>query len=671
LDALGPASDVYSLGATLYCLLTGQPPFAGQDAEAVLRRVQRGDFPPPRAVTAGVPAALEAVCLKAMALLPADRYESARALADDIEHWLADEPVSAHREPWPARLARWGRRHRPLVAAALALLLTAVAALAAGIVALNREKQRTEQALAAESQARKRTREALDAMSSQVIEDWLARKDKLEPAQRAFLEKALAYYETFAEESGAGEEVRRGVADAHLRVGKIRYRLGQHPGAEAAYRRARELFGSLAADFPAVPEYRREQAASVNSLGILLWHTGRPKEAEASYREALDLLKSLAADYPAEPRYRQELAQGQLNLGTLLKDVGRAREAEAAYTDARDLFRRLAADFPREPRYRELLAGTQNNLAVLLQSTGRTREAEGPCRDALALYQALAADFPAVPEYRQELAAAHNNLSVVLRDTGRPREAEAAGRDGLEIYRRLAADFPAVPQYRRELAASHYNLGTLLAITGRPGEAEAAFGDALGIQKRLAADFPNVPEYRAQVANTLDGLAELARGRKDFPSARRLLEQARAEVQAALDANALDPFFHAVFCENRQLLAATLLDLGDHTAAAEAAAELTRVAFDPAGNAFKAAEFFARCVPLAEKDARLLEGKRKELAKSYADQALAALRQAVGKGYRDAANLKKDPDLDPLRGRDDFQKLLAEVAARAEPKKGP
>ena len=86
LDRLGAASDVYSLGATLYCLLAGKAPFEGRDVGAVLQKVQRGDFPPPRQVRPGVPAALEAVCLKAMALRPEDRYPSPRALADDIKH---------------------------------------------------------------------------------------------------------------------------------------------------------------------------------------------------------------------------------------------------------------------------------------------------------------------------------------------------------------------------------------------------------------------------------------------------------------------------------------------------------------------------------------------------------------------------------------------------------
>ncbi|HEY7157328.1 MAG TPA: serine/threonine-protein kinase [Gemmataceae bacterium] len=140
LDRLGPASDVYSLGATLYCLLTGKPPFEGVEVGEILQRVQCGDFPSPRAVKPEVPAALEAVCRKAMALRPEDRYASPRALAADVERWLADEPVSAWREPWRLRVGRWSRRHRTLVAtAATAMLLTVLAALA-GAWWLDRER---------------------------------------------------------------------------------------------------------------------------------------------------------------------------------------------------------------------------------------------------------------------------------------------------------------------------------------------------------------------------------------------------------------------------------------------------------------------------------------------------------------------------------------------------
>jgi eukaryotic-like serine/threonine-protein kinase len=108
LERLGPASDVYSLGGTLYTLLTGKPPVDAVDVGEMLRKVQLGEVVPPRQAKPGTPPALEAVCRKAMALRPEDRYDSALALAADVEHWLADEPVVAFRESALARLRRWG-----------------------------------------------------------------------------------------------------------------------------------------------------------------------------------------------------------------------------------------------------------------------------------------------------------------------------------------------------------------------------------------------------------------------------------------------------------------------------------------------------------------------------------------------------------------------------------
>jgi WD40 repeat protein/tRNA A-37 threonylcarbamoyl transferase component Bud32 len=139
-DLLGPATDVYGLGATLYCLLTGKAPVEGGDLGEVLQRVQKGSFRLPRAVDGRIAAPLDSICAKAMALAPHDRYASAKDLAEDLEHWLADEPVRAYPEPGRARLARWGRRHKPAVAGAVALLLTAVVALSLGVVLLGRAK---------------------------------------------------------------------------------------------------------------------------------------------------------------------------------------------------------------------------------------------------------------------------------------------------------------------------------------------------------------------------------------------------------------------------------------------------------------------------------------------------------------------------------------------------
>jgi eukaryotic-like serine/threonine-protein kinase len=297
LDELSPASDVYSLGATLYMLLVGKPAFGGEDMGALLRRVQKGEFLTPRQVNRQVPPALEAVCLKAMALAAGARYTTPRTLADDIEHWLADEPVAVYREALPARLRRWSRRHKAKVSAAVALLLTAVVGLAVGLVAVDQEQRRTQkalgavdqeqgrkqQALAAEQRRRQQARQALDAMSSAIIDEWLGKQKELLPEHRAFLQQALHFYEEFAQETAQDEEARAGVAAASLRVSGIYNQLGQAGAAEAGYRQSAQLYRVLAADFPNRPDYRYELAGCHSALGILLNDTGRTLEADTAY----------------------------------------------------------------------------------------------------------------------------------------------------------------------------------------------------------------------------------------------------------------------------------------------------------------------------------------------------------------------------------------------------
>jgi tetratricopeptide (TPR) repeat protein len=132
LDQIGVATDVFGLGATLYAILVGKPPYQDTSVPGVLAKARAATFEPPRRRVRSTPAALEAICLKAMAREPADRYPDALALARDVENWLAGERVNAWREPWLVSLRRFLRRRQPLVAA---LSLAAVLVPAAIIVA--------------------------------------------------------------------------------------------------------------------------------------------------------------------------------------------------------------------------------------------------------------------------------------------------------------------------------------------------------------------------------------------------------------------------------------------------------------------------------------------------------------------------------------------------------
>ena len=201
LERLGPRSDVYSLGATLYCLLTGKPPFEGEDVGEILRKVQRGDFVPPRQLESSLDAALEAVCLKAMANQPGDRYPSCRAMAEDVEWWMADEPVSACGRASTREPLRWLTQHRTGVTGAAAAGLAGVVGLSAVLAV----QARANVALAdknaalgtANAKIEARYNLAVDAIMTfhtGVSEDFLLKEAKFKELRDRLLKSASDFY---------------------------------------------------------------------------------------------------------------------------------------------------------------------------------------------------------------------------------------------------------------------------------------------------------------------------------------------------------------------------------------------------------------------------------------------------------------------------------------------
>ncbi|MEM7316708.1 MAG: serine/threonine-protein kinase, partial [Planctomycetota bacterium] len=164
IDQLDARSDIYSLGATLYTILTGRTPFTNSDPD-VLRDVQRGDFPPPTSVRTGIPRPLVSICSKAMGKSHSDRYATAKELADDIERWLADEPVMAHLDSLPEKFNRQYRKNRTAFVVGSVLLFL----LAAGLFASNQIVKKTNISLAEEvEKSRSMATEVLDISMSAI-----------------------------------------------------------------------------------------------------------------------------------------------------------------------------------------------------------------------------------------------------------------------------------------------------------------------------------------------------------------------------------------------------------------------------------------------------------------------------------------------------------------------
>ena len=232
-DQLGPASDIYGLGAILYTILAGSAPFAGSLSDHTRQQIIIGQFRPPRQVNPQVPPALDAVCRKAMAVDPNRRYGTARELADEIEAWLADEPVRAWREPWRVRAGRWMRRHQTITGAGLAAVFVATISLTVGTLLLARanERERTAKLLAErqEQQARQNfqmARDAVDKYLTRVSEDRRLKVHDLESLRRDLLETAQAFYEQFITQQSDNPDLKAASAWSHYRLAMITAEIG-------------------------------------------------------------------------------------------------------------------------------------------------------------------------------------------------------------------------------------------------------------------------------------------------------------------------------------------------------------------------------------------------------------------------------------------------------------
>jgi serine/threonine-protein kinase len=571
-DQLGPASDIYSLGATLYVLLTGKVAYEDATVFSLLEKVRRGDFLSPRAVNPTVPPTLDAICMKAMALKPEDRYPAARALGDDIEHWLADEPVSAYREPLGARLVRWARRHRTTVAGLAGLLLTAVVALAVSTVLVSREQMRTmEQRRQAEENFQTALR-AVNDMLTEVAQEQLANEPRMEKKRRVLLAKAQAYYQQFLEGRSSDPHLRKETALASKRLADISRQLGESEAAREGYGKAIALLTPLAASHPGEPTYRQALGESYCNLGEVLRITSRTADASKAYQQALDVQTKLTTDFPDRPDVRQELALTWNNLGILRKDTQQATDAEAAFGQAIDLLTKLTAENPNDPKnpeYRQYLARAYLNLGPVLRFAGQSQKAEETYQKAIALQNGLVEQDPLSPAYRHELGVSYINLGFLLQASDRYPEAEKAHRSALDLFGTLVVQFPNVPVYRKELANSYNNLAFVLARTGNLPAAEENWRQSLRLFEKLVADYRDVPDYEGGRGKALGNLGWLCLQQKQYLNARTYLEEGIHHVKIALKSNAANPGYRATLRDQYDSLIKTLTALGKDEDAAE------------------------------------------------------------------------------------------------------
>jgi serine/threonine protein kinase len=544
-DQIDTRTDLYGLGAILFEILANRPPAQGTTLEAIYQNVAAGRIPRAREVDLTVPAALDAICAKALSLNRDDRYASASALADEVRRWLIDEPVSVYRDPLTVRLTRWGRKHRTLVTSAAAVLLVAVASFAvfasersahaSAIGRKNSELSRANSALELqrrraedrEAQAIAAVKQFGDAVAN---EPELKKNPALEALRKRLMKEPLAFFRALrdrlqADQATTPESLAR-LASASFDLGSLTDEIGNKQDALAAFQESQTIRQKLADDNPDVIKFQRDLAVCRGNVAQLLRETGKPAEGLKALESALAIQRKLANDNPANTQLQRDLAKSYNSISTMLHWSGKQAEAVKSSESARAIQQKLVDDNPTVTQFQGELAAIYDHIGYIVCRSGKRAEGLQAYERARAILEKLADENPADTWFQSQLANCHNSIAYELHIARKPAEALKSLESARATYQKLVDGNPTVNDFVDGLARSHDNIGVMLHESGKSAEALKSHESALKVRQKLVDDYPTVPWYRAQLAschvnigNALHTTGKSAEAQKSYETA--------------------------------------------------------------------------------------------------------------------------------------------------------
>jgi tetratricopeptide (TPR) repeat protein len=554
------ASDIYSIGVTLYELATGQPAFTERDAKQLVRSITQQGVPRPRLVARHIPRDLETIILKAAAFNPRHRYSTASELAEDLQRFCDGEPIAARRASAARRLWRWSCRNPALAAltglSAMLLMMVAIVASIGwirvedarqdAIRLADRERQRAAELRVAtaltqqesdrahqESQraennlhlAMQAFEEVIQRVSSRGLPESLELDLEDEAREMApalftdddaeLLQSLLSFYEAFARQNEADQSVQLQTAKAHHRIGDIRQSLGQFDQAADAYDDALEIYQDVTRDNKAADvDILTATVEAWNQRGVAFIRTARVREAAESHLQALSILQNQPISIAETATCRFALAETYNHLGALW-------------------YRADGTGFPipwrvTEPRLANVITATASRPQLLDWM-------DTNYRSALQLLEQLLQEQPQNEQYRLALARCHRNYLPLARHGGSAEQAAECLALSAALLQQLATDFPDTPRYAFELA-------DVLSIN-TPELRDTEFGEtswqrlehAEQIARQLSNSFPNQPEYKTLYANALYRLGLILEQNGQSALAIRHLDESVRHFQELLE----------------------------------------------------------------------------------------------------------------------------------------
>jgi len=388
-DLLDHRTDIFGVGATLYEMLVGKPPFHGGGWREKVARAKVNNFESPRKANALVTNELEAICLKAMATKQSDRYATAGDMADDLENWIAGEPVKAFPEGSMRKVDRWVRRHTREVLTAFAATLLGIGLLTWATLAIwaakNKEIRAKNQAIAAEQEAIAAEQEAIasetkakdarvyassviDQILGEIVDDSLGQIPNADEVRISLLGKVADTIDSKIKDRSEDQDLKMDLINVLTRLAP-RERYGRVPQAELHFRQASELLATI-------PQAVRERTAKSRDdweateadllyyLGEELSSQGKLNEMTQSTERAIQVAKARYDRDPSDVYSAVSYGRALMQRSQLLitkKDFGSATTASEDGTKIlRPWIDKVLADpksFVDEPNDKPIYAG--------------------------------------------------------------------------------------------------------------------------------------------------------------------------------------------------------------------------------------------------------------------------------------------------------------------------